>query len=172
MGCKINCLTKQVPWNFIWVFLYLPLLYYVFPCHSFILFRGLKTNDLDWHTMSTTRSCVGAIASLPVKACCRIFHLNKQSSEQRVNKVVGPVKINWSTKQVPEYFIWVFLYLPLVYHVLFCHSFILFRGLWNNDLDWHTMPTTWGWVGPMAFLPVKACCRTFHSSKRAHKFQM
>ena len=50
---KINCLIKQVPEHYIWVFLNPPLVYRAFLCHSYILFRGLKINDLGWQPRLT-----------------------------------------------------------------------------------------------------------------------
>ena len=54
--------------------------------------------------MPTAWSCVGVTASLPVKACCRHFHLNKQAHKfvmtslldggKVQDETMGPVKVS------------------------------------------------------------------------------
>ena len=69
-------------------------------------------------------SCVGVTAPLPVKACCRNFHLNKQAHKldkrilgsvvDLITRIFRKISVTWnllksvsSSKQVPWNFIWI-----------------------------------------------------------------
>ena len=74
--------------------------------------------------MPITGSCVGVTAPLPVKACCRNFHLNKQAHKLNkrilgsvvnlITRIFRKISVTWdllksvsSSKQVPWNFIWI-----------------------------------------------------------------
>ena len=116
---KINCLIKQVPEHFVWVFLNLPLVSHAFLCHGFILFRGLKNNDLGWRPRLTHyadyRELCWRHSSSAGQGLLQKFSLEQTSAQiwqtdlvhlctwKRVKSLSKSVCLS---KQVPWNFIW------------------------------------------------------------------